>query len=347
MLRIHRHTIEAIQLATAPEDLYQFVQSAIELEHSTIPPYLSAYYTLESGRNETIAEILRSVIVQEMLHMTIAGNLLLAIGGAPAIDRPAFIPGYPGPLPMNVGEDLIVGLEKFSKTVVKEVFMRIEEPEEPIEFPTAAFEAGRVEFATIGEFYAAIVAQLKQLGDTIFVGDRGRQVLDNDWFPEDQLFAITSVESAAAAIDIIVRQGEGTPQSPLDPEGEFAHYYRFAEIFHGRRLVPDQSSHKGYSYTGSEVAFDADGVWDMAPNPKVAHYPEGSRARRRAEQFAFSYTKLLTALHAAFNSDPARLRAALGLMYELRLMALDVLSTTDSSTGRPTGLCFEFAPLNR
>jgi hypothetical protein len=30
-----------------------------------------------------------------------------------------------------------------------------------------------------------------------------------------------------------VEQGEGTPNTPLDNTGDFAHDYRFAEIFHG------------------------------------------------------------------------------------------------------------------
>ena len=75
-----------------------------------------------------------------MLHMTIAANVLNAIGGKPVINKPHFIPHYPGPLPLNIG-DLIVPLAPISKTLVKKIFMEIEEPEDPIDFPDAALLA--------------------------------------------------------------------------------------------------------------------------------------------------------------------------------------------------------------
>ena len=48
--------------------------------HSTVPPYLTAYYTLRPGTNEEIAAAVRGVAVEEMLHLTIAANLLVALG---------------------------------------------------------------------------------------------------------------------------------------------------------------------------------------------------------------------------------------------------------------------------
>jgi hypothetical protein len=39
------------------------------------------------------------VVIEEMLHMTIAANVLNAVGGHPAIDRPDFVPNYPEDLP--------------------------------------------------------------------------------------------------------------------------------------------------------------------------------------------------------------------------------------------------------
>ena len=67
-----------------------------------------------------------------MLHMTIAANLLVAIGGSPEINNSRFIPHYPGPLPMGIGRGLIVPIEKLSRRLVNTVFMSIEKPEHPI-----------------------------------------------------------------------------------------------------------------------------------------------------------------------------------------------------------------------
>src|SRR5579872_2561829 len=87
-----------------PEGLYKALQTAIELEHSTIPPYLYALYSLDPARNASIYALILSIVQEEMLHMSLACNVLNAIGGKPVIDRAKFIPQYPGPLPGSVAE---------------------------------------------------------------------------------------------------------------------------------------------------------------------------------------------------------------------------------------------------
>src|SRR5437016_10860321 len=111
------------------------LQKAIELEHSTIPPYLYALYSVKPYQNAEIAGLIKSVVLEEMLHMSLDCNILNAIDGAPVIDRPDFIPSYPGPLPGQVESDLTVPLAPFSKQLVYDVFMVIEEPEDPLHFP--------------------------------------------------------------------------------------------------------------------------------------------------------------------------------------------------------------------
>ena len=64
------------------------------------------------------------------------------------------------------------------------------------------------DIATIGEFYQAVKEKIIELGDGIFTVGPDRQVLQ--WFDPEHVFAITSVDSASAAIDVIVVEGEGT-----------------------------------------------------------------------------------------------------------------------------------------
>ena len=115
------------------------LQKAIELEHATIPPYLTAYYTLRgtSAGGKAARQIIHSIVIEEMLHMHLACNILNAIGGAPLINAPGFIPTYPGPLPMGIGgaDGLVVGIKRYSKATVQNTFMEIEEPENPIHIP--------------------------------------------------------------------------------------------------------------------------------------------------------------------------------------------------------------------
>ena len=158
------------------------LQKAIELEHATIPPYLTAYYTLRGTSPGGVAarQILHSIVIEEMLHMHLACNILNAIGGAPAINAPNFIPTYPGPLPMGIGgaDGLVVGIKRYSKATVQNTFMEIEEPENPIHIPvkTTAFDAIEPSYETIGQFYAAIGDEITKQGNSIFTGDPGRQV---------------------------------------------------------------------------------------------------------------------------------------------------------------------------
>ena len=68
------------------EALRRHLQWALELEHSTIPPYLCALYSIREDANPAAAELVRSVFMEEMLHMTLVANVLNAVGGAHAAD---------------------------------------------------------------------------------------------------------------------------------------------------------------------------------------------------------------------------------------------------------------------
>lgn len=346
MLKIRSDVVQSIRAARQPGDLHQYLQGAIELEHSTIPPYLQALYSIKHGANTIVADLVRSIVREEMLHMTIAANVLNAIDGKPQINKPGFLPRYPSALPMNINEGLRVGLAPLSKRLIKDVFMEIEEPEEPQQFPVRMAALAQTGYATIGLFYAAIVDKLKEFGDKVFVGDPARQVVNNTWFPADQLFPISNVASAVRGLDIIVRQGEGSPQDPLEADGEPAHYYRFAEIFYGKRLVPDPTVPQKFSYSGAPIPLDPAGIWNMVSDPKVGSYPDGSTARVYAERFNGIYTNLLNNLHLTFNGAPQRLAQAFGGMYELRLAAEALIEIPAEGTGKQAAPTFEYATEN-
>ena len=58
------------------------------MEHSTIPPYLWALYSIVPGRNSEAVEALSTVVVEEVLHLTLAANLPNAVGGPGDSDDP-------------------------------------------------------------------------------------------------------------------------------------------------------------------------------------------------------------------------------------------------------------------
>jgi hypothetical protein len=238
-----------------------------------------------------------------------------------------------------------VGLAPCSLSLIENVFMKIEEPETPLVFE----ELAEAEEITIGQFYASIAASLTALGDGAFVGDPSRQ-LGADVLPEAHV--VTDVESAKAALETIVEQGEGTTTAPLEVVGsDVAHYYRFSEIVHGHRLVPnpdatpDDPPDEQFRYAGDPVPFDPQGVSPVPADPTLAGYPAGSAAFAACRTFNYTYTNLLAVLHATLGGEPERYDAAIGLMMSLEQQAKD-MTTGVITGGAAVGPSFEFQRFN-
>lgn len=323
------------------EDLLVALQQAIELEHSTIPPYLCALYSIKPGTNTEVADLIRSVVIEEMLHMALVSNLLVSVGGSPQIGNPGFVPRYPGPLPGGLRGGLTVRLRRCSIAQVRDVFMSIEEPEdteEPVDRRGYPGGPNEVHPYTIGWFYDEIKKALKDLSGAgqITFGNAERQV--SDWTGTGKLYVINSLEDALAAIDEIKVQGEGaSPLNPDDTDRELAHYYKFSEIVNGRRIVVGLH---GYSYTGEHIPFDPDGVWPMMDDPDTALLLPGSRALILSNQFSETYQTLLNGLHRCFNGEPDYIGQAVGIMYSLSVIARRLMQTpsglADGTTAGPS-----------
>lgn len=352
MLRIDRAAVNTVQDASTAGDLVELIQEAIRLEFSTIPPYLTAMLSLKPGTNREIWRTIHDIVVDEMLHMTIACNLLNALGRRPTIADAGFVPVYPSSLPLGIGTGLEVGLEPFSRELVKCVFMEIEEPENPLVFRSArSADEALPSFATIGEFYRTLAAKLLELGDGVVTGDPARQVVAPRWFPTARLFAITDTATAARALRLIVEEGEGTAVAPVDPDGDIAHYYRFEAIFRGHRLVRDTTTAAGYSFSGPPYHVEADAIWPLTSNQRLADLDDKTDAWRRGQQFRATFTRLLQALQRVFDGAPEHLDAAMGVMFELKLAGQILVSqpvlVEGNPTGRTAGPVFEYAVLNQ
>ena len=333
---------ELVALAdTGLEGLRSAMQAAIELEHATLPPYMYALYSIRAGTNVAASRILRSIVMQEMVHLTLCCNILNAIGGVPVLNKPNFIPPYPGPLPGGIDDGLQVPLAPLSLTLVHDAFMVIEEPEDPLEFPVV--EAAMLILPapkTIGQFYARIKEQLQSLAQTqnIFTGDASRQLTSG--LPGVK--GVNDLASAMAAIDLIVVQGEGTTTTPLDALSEPAHYYRFAEIFHQRKLVA-QVGTPPFAYAGDAVSFEPAGVLPVISNPTPALYV-GTAAEAMNNAFNHEYTNLLSVLHETFNGDPDQIDAAIDLMDSVKSLAVALMGQPIAA-GQNAGPTFTYRPV--
>ncbi|KAI0559097.1 Ferritin-like protein [Gracilaria domingensis] len=358
-------------------DLMDALQIAIELEHATIPPYLTALYSIKRGYNQYIADAIREVVQDEMAHMTMACNILISIGGRPNINKMGFVPKYPGPLPGGLRNGLLLRLRKLCLEQVK-AFMDLEAPEQQLltQYGTANGTAANPQRAshvqtndfTIGFVYDQIIEALTNLHETghiQFPDDVGQDLeqenlkfqVVNHFTPK--VSQIRNLEDAVNAIEKIKDEGEGaSPTNPtdcdVDPETgllELSHFFKFSEIVNGRRIVlHDDETQQGFSYSGPKIEIDEDGVYNMQDDPNVKFLPKGSRARLRSEAFSRHYRALLNALHISFNGNPDYIDQAVSLMFQLTifaepLMQMPVLGLNDDGRvpedGTTVGISFQ------
>lgn len=155
--------------------LQDLLQTAILIEHSTIPPYLTALYSIKDGTNALASQIIRSVAVEEMLHMIMVCNVMNAVSIQPSVNRPQNYPTYPMKLPLNV--DFYVGLETFSTNSIS-TFIAIESPGNPLvkapkyeydaESSSLFVESDAIQennFWTLGNFKDSIMESVDTIGE--------------------------------------------------------------------------------------------------------------------------------------------------------------------------------------
>ncbi len=336
------------------DGLRKHLQWAIELEHSTLPPYLCALYSIRPGANREAAEILRSLLVEEMLHMTLAANLLNAVGGVPQLDKAGFIPSYPSYLPHS-NRAFRVGLMHFSPDCVLGL-MQIERPEEEGAPP----EDDRYE--TIAQFYEAIERGFTDLcralgPEQVFIGDPARQIRASSFpYPgSGKVIGVTDLGSALEALLEIVEQGEGfdhgsvwdQDRNMFHPErDEVGHYFRLEQILAGRYYQRGDTPQSGPSGARFEVDWDA--VFQMHPNPRSSDHPEGSPIRLAMSGFNQTYSAVLGSLQRALDGNPEQLAGSLGAMYALRDMAQELMRMPLGKASATAGPSFEYvAPEHR
>ncbi len=334
---------------TTLESLYKHLQLAIEVEHFTIPPYLCALYSIkDDGRNRVAAELIQSVVMEEMLHMTLASNILLAVGGRPDLHHSNFIPSYPEHMPHS-DKKFKVSLEKFSKSAIK-TFMKIEKPETNKAKPEAH------KYHTIAQFYDAVLEGLEYLcctlgPDKVFTGKKHHQITNKYYYGGGgRVIPVIDLKSAMHAVEEIKEQGEGHIAGKSIYDGdhkygqprEVAHYYRFNEILEGQFYAPGDKPKKKPSGETFKVHWNS--VYRMRKNPKAGDYDPGSPIREKMDEFNRSYTKLLALLDKSFSGHPSVLLQAVQLMYSLKYKAVALMKIPSGKGNTTVGPSFEFLP---
>jgi hypothetical protein len=241
------------------EHLWNLLIEASQVEHLIMCQYLYASFSLKTGPDEGLTaeqadavarwhKVLTGIAVEEMLHLALVANVMSAIGAAPNLTRPNF-PRASEYLPGGVQFALLpfgdAALTHFLYLERPEGMERMDAegfvPAAPPSDPVTADEImpRRQEFTTVGHLYRGIMAGLTglaaRLGErALFPGPRRAQATP-ELFGWPQLIAVTGMDSACAAIEEIIEQGEGA-RGDWQP----AHYGRFLGIWEEYRRLREK-----------------------------------------------------------------------------------------------------------
>lgn len=359
------------------ENLREHLRVAMTLELSTIPPYLCALYSIETGDkmqpnnqeefgdNLEVTYIIRSVMMEEMLHFSLVGNILNAVGGEVKINHKEYVPEYPTVMPHSDGA-FEISLQKFSKSALQ-TFLRIEEP-------TPAGTLPKIDnYETIGQFYQGIILLMEALEcpeckrglkgsdqclkncmdnkdkKTIFTGDPALQVDEKYYYGagDESIIPVTDLASAKKAIEIIMEQGEGTEHSIYEDNKEvtdeirdLAHYFKFKEIYEEQRYAECQLNPREQPQ-GTKMAVKYDKVHNMMMNPKTEDFVS-DELKQLSHEFNAMYRQLLDNLQAAFTGEQDQLIPAVRDMYKLKYKAVELMRNPIPGARVNAGPTFEY-----
>jgi CDGSH-type Zn-finger protein len=345
------------------EELIYLLSRAAELEHGLACVYLFAAYSLKSNLDEggmTADELeyvrdwkrkIAHVAVEEMLHLAQVSNMLTAIGGAPHFRRSNF------PLPATAFPfGIPLSLEPFSSELIDRLVCyemadpAMIDPERqavceallareavPISERVAAAPALNttepydVDFKTIPELYHKIGTGFTTIPqDQLFIGPPEAQAKAK-YLDEEKLLAVVDRDSAAAAIKMILDQGEGATRD--DPAAHFSIFYGIREGF---AALTEQAQAQGRVF---------EPVRPVISNPTTRFFPGGAGTRiedpfsqELADLFNTAYDTMLLMLlrffaHIEESEEELRMLAR----GTLRMMASVLRPLAEALTKLPAG----------
>lgn len=286
------------------EQLIHVMTEAAEIEHNLLCSYLYAVFSLrragEAGLSERQGEAVErwrntvlSVALEEMAHLATVNNLLIAVGGAPHLDRPN-LPVAPGYHPAG----LVVRLTPFDRATLDHFIFLERSADLPLEDapgfePQGAERTPRrngltpssADYDTVGALYDSIAEGFRtlagRLGETVLIDPQGTGQLSSDTVKLPNIPRVTDLDAALSAIERIKEEGEGSSGA-----AEESHFDRF-------NAIRDEWE----ALEAAEGAFDP--AWPAAHDPVMRRpLPDLERVWVTAEPAA-SYLDLGNALYGA------------------------------------------------
>ncbi len=243
------------------EELFFLLSEAAQLEHMIMCQYLFATFSLKRDVSEGVTQtqleamkrwerIVLDVAIEEMLHLALVNNLLVALGSIPYFDRPNFpLQGKYFPAGIKLA------LLPFGERALQH-FLFLERPEGMTREDATGFEAHDTsnppmapddiapeaqDYATVGHLYRGIEQGFRHLVEKhgeqrVFVGPPQAQMTQK-YFGWPELVPVTDLASAVQAIETIVEQGEGARG-----DWKHAHYGKFLGVWNEYHTMKSQDA---------------------------------------------------------------------------------------------------------
>lgn len=334
------------------ETLVTHLYQAGQVEMSTIPMYLYAAYSIETkGHNQwdpgiSAFRTIVAVAIEEMLHLCLVRNLMVALGAGHRIRfyDEKFMPPYPSKMLHRV-PDLELHLDRCSPKLMEDVFLPLELPAEHGAPPEAD------QYQTLGQFYQAIEDGFAQVERTEgkklwrYAEESTRwQYLRAYWNRDGggKPVPITDLTSACTALRMVVEQGEGVDPAkatvPIDPVNptpgldELSHYARFLRIQQGIekigtvRNVPADPRVADFDEPAARLAtlFNAAYCYTLAMFDKLYDLPADLESERPSPRYHLERTVI-----AAMG----------GLLYPIADLLMCTPATTEGTLPADGPLC--------
>ncbi len=342
------------------DQLIYLLTEAAEIEHCLMCCYLYAVFSFKQSTDEDLgedelAEVARwrqditGVAIDEMLHLALVSNLLVAVGSRPHFQRQNFPVGA-GVFPGGV----VAALAPFDAATLDH-FIYLERPESEALSDAEAFAhgtyrrafdreqlmAGAQDYATVGGLYQTIGDSIRalaaEMGEAqLFIG-RDASQLDEASTGLWGLTKVRCVDTALKALQTIVEQGEGSPGETAN-----SHFARFREI--RTRMQALQAARPAFRAARPAAR---NPVMRKPPTPEGKVFIDDPAAARLVDVCNAIYGVMLRCLAAAYANQEAACNAALAkasiaLMRALVPLAqrLTQLPASVSAPGVNAGMSF-------
>ena len=362
------------------EQLKQYLYVAMQLEHATIPPYLTTAYTAKAEVNKASIDIFTAVAKEEMLHLTLAGNLLNAIGGKPDLSGDGFVPNYPCHLP-DGETDFQVSILKFSGDAI-DTFLNIERPAPPegsksetanvrthgnikyveknelrkqtrgtgrgiLPHVTAQSSQGQtleLHYWSIGEFYHGIRNGFTHLNDKL-----GAKNL----FVGDKSKQINPKYYFSGGGDLTAIFDLETAQAAIDLISAQGEGYtdetcdmggELAHYYRFEQIAKGAYYQEGdspHQPTGNAFSRDYSAAYPIKKDAKIADYTAYPEIQRQARLCNGRYKRFLEKLTSAFNGKPDLFASTYKDMYQIKRDMEYLIRNPLADTGENAAPTFE------